>query len=243
MPTIKLPIEPGAFLRLPRHASYRYHYRKGVAFLTPRAHFFHAILDLPGFLSSNSGQREDLSIGPIRDADWQPLSDLFAAAFRKQQPFSGLEDEPRREAGNQCLSLTRAGKDGPWIEAASYVAADDGRPVGAIFITLLPAGDPAERDSYYWDLPPPENALALRLGRPHLTWVFVDPNRAGQGIGTALLQAASRALIDLGYSELATTFLLGNDSSMLWHWRLGFRLLPFTESRRKLVPFVRKSRD
>jgi GNAT superfamily N-acetyltransferase len=243
MPIVEFPMEPNAFFRLPRHASYRYFYRNGVAFLTPRALFYHALLDLPTFLPLNGEFTGDHYIRPLQDNDWGPLAELFAAAFQKQQPFAGLENEPRLQAANKCLSLTRAGCDGPWIEPASFVATADGQPIGAILITLLPAGDPAERDSYYWDLPAPDNALAMRMGRPHLTWVFVAPAQAGLGIGTALLHAAGHALLGLGYSELATTFLLGNDSSMLWHWRQGFRLLPFTESRRKPVPHFHQSQS
>jgi hypothetical protein len=99
-------------------------------------------------------------------------------------------------------------------------------------VTLLPPGDPCAWDSYSWPGPPPEDSIARRLGRPHLTWIFAA--RAGQGTGTALLAAAVRGLLGLGYTELASTFLLGNESSMLWHWRNGFRLLPYPGSWRAL---------
>ncbi len=75
--------------------------------------------------------------------------------------------------------------------------------------------------------------MARRLGRPHLTWIFVHPFAAGQGAGTALLRAATRGLLALGYAELASTFLLGNESSTLWHWRNGFRLAGSPWSRRR----------
>ena len=63
--------------------------------------------------------------------------------------------------------------------------------------------------------------------------MFVSPLDAGRGVGTALLNAAARELLALGYTELASTFLLGNESSMLWHWRNGFRLLQYPGSRRR----------
>jgi GNAT superfamily N-acetyltransferase len=106
--------------------------------------------------------------------------------------------------------------------------------IGAILITLLPAGDPTEYESYYWNEPPPPDLLEQRLGRPHLTWVFVSRGHAGEGVGSALLGAAVRVLREFGYSELVTTFLLGNDSSMLWHWRNGFQLLPYPGSKREV---------
>jgi hypothetical protein len=61
----------------------------------------------------------------------------------------------------------------------------------------------------------------------------VSPASAGHNVGTALLSAAVRGLLGLGYTELVTTFMLGNESSMLWHWRNGFRLLPYPGSPRR----------
>jgi hypothetical protein len=39
------------------------------------------------------------------------------------------------------------------------------------------------------------------------------------------------AVLDL--KPLASTFLLGNDSSTLWHWRNGFRLQPLYSAMRR----------
>src|SRR5262249_55086634 len=145
-----------------------------------------------------------------------------------------LDDATRQEAARQALERTRTGGDGPWVERGSFVAHEDGRPVGAILVTLLPDGDPCDWDSYYWPGPPPPDCVERRLGRPHLTWVFVAPLHAGEGVGTALLAAAAGALRGLGFTELLSTFMVGNDSSMLWHWRNGFRLLAYPGSRREL---------
>src|SRR5439155_19534380 len=110
------------------------------------------------------------------------------------------------------------------------------RPKAATRFTLLPLRDPTDWDAYHWSSPPPPDCIALKLGRPHLTWVFVHPDLAGRGVGTALLGAATRALRELGYTSLLTTFLAGNDSSMLWHWRAGFRLLCYPGSPRRHFP-------
>jgi hypothetical protein len=85
-----------------------------------------------------------------------------------------------------------------------------------------------------WPEPPPPDCVERRLGLPHLTWVFVGPWHSAHGVGSALLAVAVRELLALGYHELASTFLLGNESSMLWHWRNGFRLLPHPGSWREL---------
>jgi GNAT superfamily N-acetyltransferase len=246
MPRLELPLTIEQFRTLPRHAAYKYEYYSGAAWLNPRPRYYHALLDLThgpaarpdrtgGDGRSPEGGSDDVVLRPLREADWEELVPVFAAAFCGQQPFGGLDDELRLQASRKSLRYTRAGGDGPWIEAASFLAEDteDGVPVGAILITLLPDTDPTAWDAFHWREPPPTDALARRMGRPHLTWIFVNPLDAGQGVGTLLLSAAVRELRALGYTRLASTFMLGNDSSMLWHWRQGFQLLAYPGSRRK----------
>jgi GNAT superfamily N-acetyltransferase len=151
-----------------------------------------------------------------------------------QQPYSSLERDARLVAAQKSLEKTRTGGDGPWIRQGSFVAVDhDQRAIGAIFLTLLPDGDAADWESFRWPEPPPADCIERRLGRPHLTWIFVRHWSAGHGTGTALLGAAVNAARAMGYRQLASTFLVGNESSMLWHWRNGFDLQPYPGSRRQ----------
>jgi L-amino acid N-acyltransferase YncA len=84
------------------------------------------------------------------------------------------------------------------------------------------------------DKPLPADCIERHLGQPHLTWIFVSPLAVARGIGTTLLQKAAEALRNLGFTHLLSTFILGNDMSLLWHWRNGFRLLPYPGSQRKI---------
>jgi len=235
MKPLQLPITIKQFHGLPRNSAYKYEYFDGQAWLSPRPRFFHGLLDL-GPLETRSLEWMDSTtfLRPVTPTDWNDLADLFAAAFHGRQPFGGVTDPEWPTAARQCLERTRGGGDGPWIEQASYLAfsPEGHRPVGAFLITLLPDGDPTDHDSFFWSEPPPADCLIRQLGRPHLTWIFVHPFLSVRGVGTALLNAAGQALLRLGYRELASTFLLGNDSSMLWHWRNGFRLLTHPFSRR-----------
>lgn len=231
MPTLRLPLAAEEFRRLPRNSAYRYEYLQGQALLTPSPRHYHALLDLHPFPS-----QEEPQLRRVVATDFPLLGTLFAAVFRQIQPYGSLDDPRRREAAHQALERTRSGGDGPWIEAASFVMGEADQPVGAIFVTLLPAGDPCDWDTYRWKEPPPPDAIERCLGRPHLTWIFVAPMYAGRGTGTALLGAAANALLRLGYRELLSTFMIGNDSSMLWHWRNGFRLLSYPGSVRRLNP-------
>src|SRR5262249_14566697 len=166
--------------------------------------------------------------------DWDALIPISGGAFRGIQPFGSLEDEAMREAAKTCLERTRTGYDGPLVEPASFVALDEKRCVGAILITLLPDENPTNWDAFQWAEPRPPDCIANRMGRPHLTWIFVGPWHKGEGTGTALLAASVQKLLALGYTRLASTFLSANESSMLWHWRNGFRLLPHPGSKREM---------
>jgi GNAT superfamily N-acetyltransferase len=243
MSPLHLPLTFEQFRRLPRNPAYKYEYFDGTAWIGPRPRYYHALLDLgPLAAAPLPGADPAAVLRPVREGDWEGLVPVFAAAFRGQQPFGGLDDAARHEAARKALGHTRRGGDGPWIERASFVAttAEGHHPVGAALTTLLPRKDLTAWDSYHWSEPPPPDAVARRLGRPHLTWIFVGPFQTGQGVGTALLNAVVRALLGLGYAELASTFLLGNDSSMLWHWRQGFRLLAYPGSWRTHKPLSQK---
>lgn len=231
MPHLKLALSVDEFDRLPRSSAYRYEYFDHTAWLTPRPKFYHARLDLERYTPGPSGES---AIRPLADADWDNLPGLFAAAFSGIEPFACISDTQREEAARGCLQRTRTGGDGPLIERACRVALDPASavPVGAVLLTLLPREDPTSFEAYYWTDPPPADAVERRLGRPHLTWIFVAPLEAGRGVGTALLAAAVDQLRAMGFTDLITTFMKGNDTSMLWHWRNGFELLAHPASRR-----------
>jgi GNAT superfamily N-acetyltransferase len=244
MPALKLALTLDEFHQLPRHPAYKYEYLQGTAYLSPRARHYHAVLDLAVFAAPlEMEERDEVSLRPLQPDDFGPLEPEFQGAFHRHQPFASLDDATRQQAAHVCLERTRAGGDGPLVEAASFVAvqAADGKLRGAVLVTLLPPGDPCEYDDYYWREPPPPDCVARHYGRAHLTWIFVAPPHAAHGVGTALLAASVRRLRELGYTELYSTFLLGNESSMLWHWRNGFRLLSYPGSLRRMRERARRS--
>ena len=234
--TIELPLSLDQFDQLPQNPAYKYEYFDEHAWLTPRPKSYHGLLDLRSFdrpIAAPATEEATL-IRPIVDEDWLQLPRVFAGAFCRVQPFASLTDEVRRQAAVECLQQTREGTEGPLINAACLVAArkSDEALVGAFLTTLAPPGDALDWDAWQWKAPPPPDVVARRAGRPHLTWLFVSPWFARRGVGTALLDAAVQTLVRLEYSELSSTFLLGNESSMLWHWRAGFRLLAYPGSTR-----------
>jgi hypothetical protein len=233
MPSIEMPLTIEQFHQLPRNPAYKYEYLSGKAYLTPRAKHYHAVLDL-----QRAPKPDVFDIRPFSLDQFPELVPLFCNAFRNLQPYGSLDEEMREKAANHALERTRTGGDGPLIEQASFVALKNRETseeqIGAILITLLPDGDPTDVESYYWQDPPADDCISNHQGRPHLTWIFVSALEVGQGVGTSLLATAGNALLDMGFTQLLTTFISGNDSSMLWHWRNGFRLLAHPGSRRAM---------
>ncbi len=212
---LELPISFGEFERLPRHPAYKYEYLDGRAVLTPRPRYQRAVLRLASFSppTSQSSLVAKVDIRPLQAGDWTCLPDLLAAAFRNVPPLAALSEDHRLTAAQECVQRTRAGGDGSVMESACFVAVDPGqarRLEGAVLITLIPRREHQ-----------PEGAQ-----RPHLTWILVHPWRFAQGLGGTLLASAATVLRGLGHRDLASTFLVGNERSALWHWRNGFRLMP-----------------
>ena len=232
-PRITIPMTWDRFRQLPKHPAYRYEYLDGAAKLTAQLRRYHALL--APIARNPALPNAAAEIRPIDPADWDHLPELFADAFATTAPFSLLEPEQRRAAARDCLERTRGGEHGLLIEAASFVAAVNQQVCAAILITLLQAGDLEQFDDPRWGERPPPNALQVGWGRPHVTWVLSAPNAARSGLASALLDRAATALADLGYCELASTFLLGNEPSLLWHWKNGFRLLSYVGSPRRLT--------
>jgi hypothetical protein len=212
------------------HAAYKYEYYDDQAVLSPRPKSFHAMLNLTDRPQAPLGSSANgkTSLRRLVSSDWDDLPSLFADAFWRVPPFAVMNEEKRYEAAQQCLERTRTGGDGPLVEESSFIASHEhfGSPCAAILITLMPDRDLAtDWRAFEWVQPPGADVVERRLGRPHLTWIFVHPWLAYHGVGSQLLVSAANALTSLGYRELASTFLLGNDSTLLWHWRNGFRVL------------------
>jgi GNAT superfamily N-acetyltransferase len=234
MPVIRLPISMAQFQQLPRNPAYKYEYLDKQALLSPQPRHYHALRDL-----RPPAEVEHINLRRVEETDFGLLEKPFAAAFRGIQPFGSLSEEARIDAARASLKRTRDGGDGPLIRQASFLAFDHDVILGGILITLLPKGDPCSWDGLSWDAPPPADVIERKDGQPHLTWVFVTPFNSGHGVGTALLARSMAALLGLGFTSLLSTFLAGNSSSMLWHWRNGFELLPFPSSGRLIKKRLR----
>jgi hypothetical protein len=226
---IELNISIDEFHRLPRNAAYKYEYFGGRAVLSPRPKTFSCVRDVSPV---SAGPLAPVEVRPLPRTAAAGLADLFHRAMLRTQPFESLDHDAARKASDACFDKTLRGDDGPVVEAACFQAFSDrathlpDEPVGGILITLVPKEILTVPYAGMWKSPPPEDAVERRLGVPHLTWVFVEPWEGRRGIASVLLAKAVDVLREMGFTELASTFLLDNGPSTLWHWKHGFRLLP-----------------
>lgn len=226
---IELNISMDELLRLPRNSAYKYEYFGGRAVLSPRPKAFSCVRDLS---SVKAEALEPVTVTQLPRSEAHGLAGLFFAAVRQTQPFAALENDAARKASDACYTKTVNGDDGPLVEGACFhafskrFADDEDALVGGILITLVPKEILTVPYAGIWKDQPPEDAVERKLGVPHLTWVFVNPWEGRRGIASVLLAKSVEALKELGFSELASTFLLDNGPSMLWHWKHDFKLLP-----------------
>lgn len=228
--SLHVAMTPEQFDELPRHSAYHYEYTDGRAWISPKPRMFNGLLELASRSPRRSDEVENsqLSFRPMQPDDWQRFPKLFASAFENVPPFCALSEKERVHAASQCLHQASSGGDGPVLNDACFIAEiAPGKLAGAIIVTLIPKREEGEWWDGLWDNPPTTDDARRLLGRPHLTWIFVAPMLARHGIGSTLLDLSVKALLAHGYTQLASTFLLGNDSTMLWHWRNGFRLMAY----------------
>jgi GNAT superfamily N-acetyltransferase len=135
------------------------------------------------------------------DADLPALGRLMWDAYR------GTPDE--KDVGDGVASateeirLTFAGAYGAFLSTASFVAADEGRPVAAALVTL-------------W------NEVPL------LAYLFTVPARAGRGLGRRLVEAVMHALGEQDHSMLSLAVTEDNIRARRLYASMGFTPHPLT---------------
>jgi aminoglycoside 6'-N-acetyltransferase I len=58
---------------------------------------------------------------------------------------------------------------------------------------------------------------------PYLEGWFADPGHRNRGVGRALIDAAAKWALEVGFTELASDAEIDNDEGMRAHLKLGFR--------------------
>lgn len=218
---LELRLSIDEYARVPRNAAYKYEYFGGAAVLSPRPKPRYARIATNAAIATDAAAplSGGMRLRPLEDEDRGRLVPAFAAAFEHLPPFGALSEERRQEAAREAIADTLDGRDGPLVDVACRVAIDTrNRPLGACLVTR-----PCDA----------RHVIESMRGQPHLTWIFVAPLAARDGLGTAMLRHALARLRADGWQTLYSTFLVGNEASALWHWERGFELLvnPFSPRR------------
>ena len=219
-----------SYRRLPRHPAYKFEYWDGQLRITPRWNSHAMFLPLRSPEEAVFPDADGVFIRPLESGDWDVLPEVLSLAFAHSPPLGMISARRRVWAARDWLWSTRDGDEGRLVEPACVVAVDrkdSTRVLGALIVTLM-AGFTR---SWYMRRrlavpPPPPPDLADGGEQPQISWIFVHPAVSGQGVGRVLLATATRSLWNAGYRELASATDCGNVTSMAWHWRTGFVLLP-----------------
>ena len=232
-PFYKIPLAYEDLDRIPQMPGFKWEYSDGCLILSERMNCFHATLPVSrrearaelGEVRPLSAEYKGVRVRPLRDDDWPALPGLMRDAFSRTVPFSIIDHEKAVEASETLVAECRDGKEGPLVPEACFVAeAEDLGELGgggpglasAVIVTVRKRRHFIDAD--HRREPPDE--------KPHLTWAMTRFWGRRAGLATELLGHAVNGLADLGWDELDSTFMEGNHSSTLWHWRNGFVLRP-----------------
>ncbi|OAQ53646.1 hypothetical protein HTG_05145 [Natrinema mahii] len=131
-------------------------------------------------------------------ADLDALTDLWVDLARDQRRYqSAVRPEANREAMRETLGAYL-------VSDGLFVARLEGAIVGFVSVTV-------ERGT-----------LELDTTRGLLSNIYVRPAYRGQGIGTALLEAAEASLADRGVDELLLEVMADNEAARRFYRRHGY---------------------
>lgn len=221
MPTIdhyltplKLPMSIDQFSRFPYLAAYRADFREGHAEFTYQPRLRMARLPIAPRVSRIVPGIAVKTLD-LHDAH-ESLTKLFASAFAHLPPMDTMPPTTRRHAAEAAIRHTASGGDGEVVESACVGATDraSGKLVGAALVT---------RVSLRWDEWPDAATPAFL---PNLTWIFVKEGSQRRQIGSAMLDGVINRLAEQNRPWLVSHFIEANASSLLFHWRNGFELVP-----------------
>ena len=134
---------------------------------------------------------------PLDEADPAALAAMFADAYR-----GTLDDEgegPDEAAAE--IAAARAGRYGPFLEAASGFVGPAEAPEGAIFLAQHALGG---------------------LDHPFVLYIVVAPRAQGRGLGRRLLLASAAALQTQGHRHMHLVVTAGNGPAEHTYERLGW---------------------
>ncbi|MDB2243239.1 GNAT family N-acetyltransferase [Halorubrum ezzemoulense] len=152
----------------------------------------------------------DARIEPATADDVDPVTDMWVTLAAGQREYGAtLRGEANRATVREWVAQSVVTGDllvARDPEAAAEADAGDPDPVGFVGFSL-------ERGDYDRD-----------AVRGTVSNLFVRPDRRGEGVGAALLDAAERALVEAGADRVALEALADNDRARAFYTDRGYGL-------------------
>ncbi|MDB2240882.1 GNAT family N-acetyltransferase [Halorubrum ezzemoulense] len=152
----------------------------------------------------------DARIEPATADDVDPVTDMWVTLAAGQREYGAtLRGEANRATVREWVAQSVVTGDllvARDPEAAAEADAGDPDPVGFVGFSL-------ERGDYDRD-----------AVRGTVSNLFVRPDRRGEGVGAALLDAAERALVEAGADRVALEALADNDRARAFYADRGYGL-------------------
>ncbi|MDB2264520.1 GNAT family N-acetyltransferase [Halorubrum ezzemoulense] len=152
----------------------------------------------------------DARIEPATADDVDPVTDMWVTLAAGQREYGAtLRGEANRATVREWVAQSVVTGDllvARDPEAAAEADAGDPDPVGFVGFSL-------ERGDYDRD-----------AVRGTVSNLFVRPDRRGEGVGAALLDAAERALVEAGAERVALEALADNDRARAFYADRGYGL-------------------
>lgn len=214
MKSREIPMTPEEFHRLERELGWKYEYWDGCAHISPSSAFMRCARPVGGIETPRAAVGPE----PVPPGDADALAQAYIDAFGDGVEYCDWPAEKVREDANTSIAGFFAGRHGAPL-AASRLVRDSGDPsapvIGAIFVI--------------------ETGVAQAL----MDLLFVVPGRQRQGLGCAMAASALGALRAMGFRTLESRYLLANQTSRAWHYRMGFKDQPDFMSARALLAHAR----
>lgn len=182
-----LPFEPG----------WKCEYWNGKAHYSP--HYHAVVTTVP---VAPRGVNTDCLLRQPAEADIEPLTPVYVAAFGETIEYFCCSQEQIAEAARRDLK--------------NYFAGKHGRPTSASCLAIAPESNPDEET-----LAGAAMVTSTENG-PLLYLLFVAPQWQRRGLAAAMVSAAVNELHDLGEKTLTSKYHIGNEQSLAWHQRFGF---------------------
>jgi RimJ/RimL family protein N-acetyltransferase len=197
-----IPMTMEEFKLMPWKPGWKYEYWDGQTHISPRRHVVVTTVEVKTrFVNSLFRLR------PVKRNDASQLITAYLEAFQDTIEYCDWEPEKIADSANTTIRDFFAGKRGNPLPVSCLAVGIQSNVVGN---ELIGAALFVKKDDE----------------RPLLDILFVLPKWQRKGLATTLVSAALNELYNNGVKTLKSLYMLGNEASLAWHRKFGFKEEP-----------------